>query len=399
MNTLEAAPADADHRSKGSLLRNLFVGMTAFLTLVDLFATQAILPSLAEKYHAAPAAVGLAVNASTLGMAISAFAVALFSARIDRRLGILISLLALSVPTTLLAFAPDLWSFALLRIVQGLCMSAAFTLTLAYLGERISAPDQASAFAAYITGNVASNLIGRLVAAAAAEKLGLAGNFYLFATLNLAGAALVYFALERTPKMREMREPGRSPLTSVRMHLSNGPLRAAFAIGFCILFAFIGTFTYVNFVLASPALGVGRMQLGFVYFVFLPSIFTTPQAGWAVKLLGTRRAIWASLGLACVALPLLLTSQLTLVLAGLVLVGIGTFLAQAITTGFVGRAAQGDRGSASGIYLASYFSGGLAGAALLGQVFEHLGWAGCVAGVAVALAVAAALATRLKLTP
>ena len=224
MNTLEAAPAHADQRSKGALLRNLFIGTTAFLTLVDLFATQAILPSLAEKYHAAPAAVGLAVNASTLGMAISAFAVALFSARIDRRLGILIGLVALSVPTTLLAFAPDLWSFALLRIVQGLCMSAAFTLTLAYLGERISAPDQASAFAAYITGNVASNLIGRLVAAAAAEKLGLAGNFYLFAALNLAGATLVYFALERAPKMVEMREPDRSPLTSVRMLLSIGPL-------------------------------------------------------------------------------------------------------------------------------------------------------------------------------
>ena len=32
------------------------------------------------------------------------------------------------------------------------------------------------------------------------------------------------------------------------------PLRADFGIGFCILFAFIGTFTYVNFVLARPPL-------------------------------------------------------------------------------------------------------------------------------------------------
>ncbi len=42
-------------------------------------------------------------------------------------------------------------------------MASAFTLTLAYLGEHYSAQDSASAFAAYITGNVASNLIGRLV--------------------------------------------------------------------------------------------------------------------------------------------------------------------------------------------------------------------------------------------
>ena len=394
-----SAPAIADETrySGGSLARNTVIGVTAFLTLVDLFATQAILPSLVERYHSTPGMVGLAVNASTLGMAISGLAVALLSTHIDRRLGILVSLAVLSIPTVLLAFASNLAVFALLRVTQGLCMSAAFTLTLAYLGERISAMDQASAFAAYITGNVASNLIGRLVAAAAAQWFGLSGNFFLFAALNLTGAALVYFTIERAPKMQEMSEPRPSAWAAMRGHLSNGPLVATFSIGFCILFAFIGTFTYVNFVLAAPPLGVSRMQLGLVYFVFLPSIFTTPQAGLAVAHLGTRRTIWTGLAIAGVGLPLILTASLPLVLAGLVLVGVGTFLAQAVATGFVGRAAHGDRGSASGIYLASYFAGGLAGAGLLGQIFERLGWAGCVAGIAIALAAAAVLAVRLTL--
>ena len=52
-------------------------------------------------------------------------------------------------------------------------MSTAFTLTLAYLGERCSAADRRCASAAYITGNVASNLFGRLMAAAVADHLGL----------------------------------------------------------------------------------------------------------------------------------------------------------------------------------------------------------------------------------
>jgi MFS family permease len=66
----------------------------------------------------------------------------------------------------LLAIAPDLTTFTALRIAQGLCMASAFTLTLAYLGEECSAADAGGAFAAYITGNVASNLIGRLISAA-----------------------------------------------------------------------------------------------------------------------------------------------------------------------------------------------------------------------------------------
>jgi MFS transporter, YNFM family, putative membrane transport protein len=149
-------------------------------------------------------------------------------------------------------------------------------------------------------------------------------------------------------------------------------------------------------VLVREPLSLGRMALGLVYFVFLPSIVTTPFAGTAVQRFGTRPTFWAALALAGLGLPLLLLGKLTAVLLGLALVGVGTFFAQAAATGFVGRAATTDRGSASGIYLACYFFGGLVGSALLGQVFDRLGWAACVTGIAVALATAALLALQLK---
>ncbi len=79
------------------------------------------------------------------------------------------------------------------------------------------------------------------------------------------------------------------------------------------------------------------------------------------------------------------------------MIGVGTFFAQAAATGFVSRAATGDRGSASGIYLACYFLGGLVGSAILGQVFDRLGWTACVAGLGISLALAGLLAFRLKM--
>src|SRR5215510_2727172 len=189
------------HTAIGSLFRFFVIALTAFLTVVDLFATQAILPSLARHYGVTPGQMGFAVNACTMGMAVAGLAVAYFSRHIDRRRGILIALVVLAVPTTLLASAPNLTVFTLLRIAQGLCMASAFTLTLAYLGEHTSARDSASAFAAYITGNVASNLIGRLISAGVAEHFGLSWNFYFFAALNLAGALLVYFTVHKAPPM------------------------------------------------------------------------------------------------------------------------------------------------------------------------------------------------------
>ena len=376
------------------VLRQAVIGLTAFLTVVDLFATQAILPSLTAAYGVTPAAMGVAVNACTLGMAVAGLAVAFFSRRIDRRRGIILSLALLSIPTAWLAIAPDLATFAVLRIVQGLFMSAAFSLMLAYLGEQCSAKDAAGAFAAYITGNVASNFIGRLLSAGVTDHLGLATNFYLFALLNLAGAVLVYFTVRRTAPAAAA--SALSPFAAWAGHLRNPPLRATFAIGFCILFAFIGTFTYVNFVLVRDPLGVSPMALGFVYFVFLPSVLTTPLAGRTAHRFGTRKTIWGSTAVAAVGLPLLLLPSLAAVMGGLALIAIGTFFAQATATGFASRAATSDRGAASGIYLASYFFGGIVGSAVLGQLFDRLGWAACVAGIGAALGAIALLAIRLR---
>jgi YNFM family putative membrane transporter len=395
---MKSETVEMHDQSRGAILRSIVIGLTAFLTVVDLFATQAILPSLTRHYNATPAAMGFAVTASTMGMAVAGLVVGFFSQHIDRRLGILLSLVILAIPTSLLATAPDLTVFTVLRVTQGLCMASAFALTLAYLGEQCSSMDAGGAFAAYITGNVASNLIGRLISAAVVDTLGLASNFYFFALLNLAGAALVYFTIQRVQPMHAM-PTSQTPFAATLAHWRNPALRAAFGIGFCILFAFIGIFTYVNFVLARPPLSLGRMDLGFVYFVFLPSIVTTLLAGKAVTRFGTRPAIWGALALAAIGLPLLLSSHLAQVLTGMVLVGVGTFFAQASATGFVGQAASENRGVASGTYLACYFLGGLVGSAVLGQLFDHFGWIACVAGVAASLALAGLLATQLTLPP
>lgn len=95
------------------LRRTIIIGLTAFLTVVDLFATQAILPSLAQAYRVSPAAMSFAVNASTMGMAVAGLFVAFFSRKINRRFGILISLCVLAIPTALLASAPDITTFTI----------------------------------------------------------------------------------------------------------------------------------------------------------------------------------------------------------------------------------------------------------------------------------------------
>jgi MFS transporter, YNFM family, putative membrane transport protein len=378
-----------------SILRLFVIGAISFLTLVDLFATQAILPSLAAAYNVPPSVIGTAVNACTLGMAVAGVAVAYFNKRIRRRQGIVVCLVLLALPTSLLALMPSLTQFAILRVVQGVFMSAAFSLTIAYLAENCSQKETAAALAAYVTGNVASNLFGRLISAAVADHLGLASNFAFFAVLNLLGAAVAFAALQHTPPMKSA---SKNEVVAWRAMFGRLELAASFMIGFLILFTFIGTFTYVNFVLTG-AIGLLPMQLGLVYLVFIPSIIATPFAGAAASRVGVRTTILAAFGVAAAGLPLLVLQELAPVLAGLVLVALGTFFAQAAATGYVSRATNGQRGAAGGVYLAFYYAGGLAGSVVLGQIFDRLGWAVTVAAIGSVIAIAGLLALSLKESP
>ncbi len=389
----QATAADSECKSQTGLPLSV-IGTLAFLTVVDLFAAQAILPALTSHYSVLPSQMAVAVNASTMGMAASSVLVALFNRSIPRRAGIIWSLLILTLPTASLAHAANLVEFTALRIIQGLLMACAFSLTLAYLGERTPPRTMATAFAAYIAGNVASNLIGRFVAASVTDHFGLANTFYTLAALNLVGAVLAFASLSGMALENEatVPMPPRARLTS---HIANPALLLAFAIGFLILFVFIGTFSFINFKLASPPLSVSMAGIGYTYSVFAPSILTTLAAGLAVQRWGTRRALWLGFATAALGLPLILAQNLAAVLAGMCLVAAGTFFAQGTVTGFVSRTATSDRGAASGLYLASYFLGGITGAAVLGRVFDTFGWTATVAGIAIAVSLAALLTFRL----
>jgi MFS transporter, YNFM family, putative membrane transport protein len=385
-----AAPAPLPALSPG---RSAFIAVIGFLTLVDLFATQAILPGLAAEYGVKPSEIGVAANATTLGMAIAGLVVGAVSARLERKRAITISLLGLSVPTAMLAFAPNLTVFAVLRVAQGLFMASAFTLTLTHLAERCERRT-ATALAAYVTGVVASNLIGRLTAAFVAELVGAGSSFLFFAALNVAGAGLAAVALHHN-------RPETGPTdhrfwSAWARHLGDRALRQTFAIGFLILFGFIGVFTYVGFVLMSPPYGLSMGALGLVFLVFLPSMVTTPLAGRVTNRFGPGVTVPASLTLALVGLGMLLATSLFVVITGMALVGIGTFFAQAVATGHVGRIASGDKAAASGLYLSAYYCGGLAGAAAVGQLFDRLGWPAAVGGTFAALAAAAVIGLKLS---
>lgn len=105
----------------------------------------------------------------------------------------------------------------------------------------------------------------------------------------------------------------------------------------------------MDFVLARPPRGLGTMQIGFVYLVFLPSILTTALGGRLAEQFGPRAVAGGARILAALCAPALVLPKTAWFLAGLAPLAVGTFLAQSVTTGFVGHAARADRSAANGL--------------------------------------------------
>jgi len=162
-------------------------------------------------------------------------------------------------------------------------------------------------------------------------------------------------------------------------HLRNPQLVATYAVGFGVLFTFIGTFTYVNFRLAAPPFNLSPGFLGAIFVVYLAGSAVTPMSGRLVAAFGRRPLIAGVIGLWCAGLLLTLIPSLPAIILGLTVSAASGFICQSVSTSFVAISAKEGHSSAVGLYVTCYYIGGSAGAALPGLAWNAAGWLGCVA--------------------
>ena len=134
-------------------------------------------------------------------------------------------------------------------------MAAAFALMLAYLGEHLSARSSAT------PSRPTSPAMSPATCSAACSR---PPSPIISAWRRASRCSRCSTCRARCWCIARCRGRCRSPRAVEKRsraawtdHLRNRPLLAGFGIGFCILFAFIGTFTYVNFVLAARAVPAG----------------------------------------------------------------------------------------------------------------------------------------------
>ncbi len=357
---------------------NVAVFAAGFVTFVNMWCTQAILPVLAAAFHVAQARTGLTVTAPLIATAMMAPLIGAVSDRFGRKNLICAAAALLVIPTGLAASAGTLNEFVLCRFLQGLMLPFIFTVTIAYIGDESSGAATARLAGTYTSGAIFGGFSGRLISGLVTQAAGWRAGLALIALLSLAMAVLITLSLPREEKFKPLYGIGRA-LKSFPMHLSNPRLLATDAVGFGVLFSLVASFTFINFRLAAAPYLMGPAALGGIFVVYLGGVVMSPIAARLSNRFG-RRPVMSVAGLVvCAGLLLTLAAPLWAIIAGLLLISSAIFIQQTLATAFVGAAAREGKSTAVGLYVTFYYIGGSCGGLAPAGIWRDHGWPGCVA--------------------
>ena len=180
------------------------------------------------------------------------------------------------------------------------------------------------------------------------------------------------------PEEEGARRTTRISAREARRVLANPALLAATITGSALFFAFIGTFSYVDFRLEGPPFDLAPGLTGLVFLVWVMGA-AGPAAGRLADHAGWRAVALGGLVCAASGIGLSLTSALPLVIGGLALVTLGNFSGVTAAQLGVAGSTEQDRGLASALYFSAYYLSGAVGSYLPGLAYQAWEWPGVAA--------------------
>lgn len=368
----------AEFNDRPGLLLKLTMGLVGVFAFIQVYSIQSILPQLQRDLNASVVEIGSSVGMTVLAVALISPFVGMLSDAIGRKWLIIGSVFALAIPTALMPLVETVHGLLVLRFLQGLAVPGVSVVAIAYIGEEFRGSTMVRIVTLYVSGSVLGGFLGRFILGHLTEYMAWQSAFGVMAVLNLAGAVIVWRGL---PDSRHFVANARfrSSMATLGQLLHNPALQTACALGFAVLFAQIGLFTFINLHLAAEPYHFSPGQLANIFAVYLLGVAVTPLAGRIIPRIGVRRAVLSMLAVSACGVMLTLAQPSWAIVVALAIAACGTFITQSATMSFIAYRITQGRSLASGLYYSAYYCGGFTGAWLCGVAYAWGGWAGTVA--------------------
>lgn len=375
---------------------NLAMFLGGFTTFAMLYATQPILPRLADDFAVAPSTASLSVSLGTAALAAGLIPASVLSDRFGRTRLMRIALALATFAAVASAFATDFAQLLAFRVLLGLALAGLPAAAMAYLGEEISPKAQGQAMGLYIAGNSLGGMSGRFLVAALTDWSSWRIALAVLAVIGVVATVVFCYIL---PPSHHFRSRTVSPTVvaddALTLLRDPGQWRL-FAIAFLMMGAFTSVYNYLGFRLQHAPFLLGQTAIGAVFLMYLVGTASSAWTGKLVDRIGRRAVLWTMTAACGLGLGITLGDHLVVVLIGLALFTFAYFGAHTAASGWVGRRAGERRALGAALYLCSYYLGSSVIGTASGIALEGLGWRGVVGSLAFGIGLALILALKMR---
>lgn len=376
---------------------SLALFLAGFATFSLLYCVQPLLPELAVTFAVSPAQSALALSVSTACLAVSIVLAGALSEGLGRRKLMFISMALAAVCNLVASYLPQWHALLAARALEGILLGGVPAVAMAYLSEEIDPKGLGFAMGLYVGGTALGGMLGRVGMSAMTEFWGWRHALALLSAIDLAAA--LGFAWLLPPSRNFVRRAGlgtRHHLQAWGRHLRHPGLRLLFLVAFGLMGVFVSVYNYAGFLLGSAPYHMSQLQISHVFYAYLFGIVASPVAGALADRLGRGPVLAAGTLLMAAGVALTLLPAFAAIVAGIVLMTAGFFVAHSVASGWVGRLAAQAKGHASSLYLWGYYMGSSVLGAGVGWFWGRWGWNGVGLVSLAVLALVAALAGRVQ---
>ena len=340
------------------------------LAFFVLYGPQPLLPRMAELFAVSESASAFLMTLALLPMAVAPIAYGAALARASCRRVLLISIASLGVVTALFPLADTYASAVIFRLAQGLLLPAVLTAMMTAISRTTSPARMQMAMSGYIAATVGGGMAGRLLAGALATY----ASWQLFYVLTGLALLATLPALWQLPESGSTttEPPDREGLRQAWQ--GNGNWRIFIGVG-CLFLVFVGVLNFLPFRIKTIQPEASDLVIAVLFSGYAMGIVAALGANRVIDWLGTStRALILGFALVLIALGPLLLDTLFPLFVTIFPLCFGMFLVHALASRRVNSNVNGGSGLVNGIYVSSYYTGGVLGSYLPGLAFERWGW-------------------------
>ncbi|WP_174614303.1 MFS transporter [Virgibacillus ihumii] len=356
----------------------LSLALASFFVFASMYAVQPLLPVFVKEFGVTVSGSSLALSLTIIGLIIGLIVLGFLSDRNGRTMFIKLSLVGSVIPFFLIPLSDTFFLLLVLRFVQGFALAGLPAASLAYLSEEIDRRSVQVATALYISSNALGGMAGRVLTGYLTDHYSWEMSFYVLAVMGAVILAAVLFMLPRSRFFEPSELTFSNDIKAFLFHLKNPVLLLIFGLGVILQFSFTGMWTYLPFYLEGPPFSLSLKTISYMFFAYGLGVIGSPAAGWLASRIGLRKVRLAGIIVLSCGILMTLSGVLWLLITGLCVACLGFFTAHSLTAASVSDQVSHHKGSASSLYLVSYYVGVSLGSTAMGPAWSLFGWTGLV---------------------